>query len=308
MTSKRMSLSREHCAGAWRVFSLVWVRFVLPCMLSLGAFSKATALGNGTWRVFNAGPAFKSFWWILITIEFLFAIALSGGIRGRWIQLSGACLFGSFVCYLVYTIVHGSDTCGCFGTVGVRPIAMLTVDCVSIPAIWSATRLRVSIDRARPVMRIAAFRMMATIIIGLICARAVERYDYGPAASTLDLTHAYVSVDPVTWIGKPLPVSREIDIGSALNKGEWQVVFYHHDCDHCRRFIASLANDSHRINRHSRLALVEVPPYGSGTEITSMGIPIPLHGHLDSRWTWFIRTPVVVRLVEGRVMSTNIEY
>ena len=51
-------------------------------------------------------------------------------------------------------------------------------------------------------------------------------------------TSSYEVLEPETWVGEKLPILEYIDIGKSLKKGNWVVLFYHHDCPDCARAIA----------------------------------------------------------------------
>jgi thiol-disulfide isomerase/thioredoxin len=105
------------------------------------------------------------------------------------------------------------------------------------------------------------------------------------------------------WVGKRLPILEHIDIGKQLGQGNWLVVLYHHDCPDCRIAIPTYEEMARRFRangRSLRIALIEIPPYGSrrlGEESACV------YGRLSSCKQWFTMTPVGVLTVRGRVES-----
>ena len=122
-----------------------------------------------------------------------------------------------------------------------------------------------------------------------------------------------VILDPHRWLGLRLPVLNHIvaqtggaSLGKRISSGNWVVMFYHADCDECRRTIPvyeQLAQRETISGRSPRVVFVRVP---SGSGISTQGLfhsSRPLHATLDATRQWFAQTPIVVRLHNGAVRA-----
>jgi hypothetical protein len=111
-------------------------------------------------------------------------------------------------------------------------------------------------------------------------------------------------IDPSTWVGKANPLAEYIDVGPTVNRDRWVVVLYRWDCDHCRRALPRYEALAARREGRPELpsvALVEVPPYGPSR--VSAGRDL-VRGRLSADREWFATTPVMIELVDGKVVST----
>jgi hypothetical protein len=117
------------------------------------------------------------------------------------------------------------------------------------------------------------------------------------------VTSSYEVLEPETWIGKKLPILDYIDIGKSLKKGNWVVLFYHHDCPDCARAIAQYQQTARDLAGNEdflRMAFIEVPPYGQAP--VSKNSPCFL-GRLAETKEWFVTTPAVILMAQGKVKS-----
>jgi len=118
------------------------------------------------------------------------------------------------------------------------------------------------------------------------------------------VTSTYEILEPKTWIGKELPILEYIDIGEHLRSGNWLVLFYHHDCPDCRRAIPQCEQMARGLRGNKdvlRIAVIEVPPCGPGALSAAS---LCVRGHLAKIKEWFVATPVMVLLAEGKIVST----
>lgn len=114
--------------------------------------------------------------------------------------------------------------------------------------------------------------------------------------------------EPDKWVGKPFPLAEHIDVGEELTRGRWTVVLYRLDCADCPAAIAEhegrarpRANDPDA----PRIALVEVdPPRRGGRHLVGPGSPCLL-GRLSPDREWFVTTPAILTLHDGRVVKAH---
>ena len=111
-----------------------------------------------------------------------------------------------------------------------------------------------------------------------------------------------VLLDPENWRGKRFPLLDYVDIGERFKEGKWLVMLYHHDCPKCQEAIHDF-QEYCGAGGNSRVALIEMPPYGNSTAILGLEQMKVLHGHLDTTHEWFARAPVFVTLGDGQVLE-----
>ena len=117
------------------------------------------------------------------------------------------------------------------------------------------------------------------------------------------ITASYEVLEPEAWKDQNLPILDNIDIADSLRQGNWLVLLYHHDCPDCAQAIPEyyrIATDLKGNEDFLRLALVEIPPYG--TKETDNHSPCMM-GHIDNSKEWFVTTPTVALLSQGVVKN-----
>lgn len=149
------------------------------------------------------------------------------------------------------------------------------------------------------------------LLVGLPAAGTLGSYEVATINASGDIfgDSELVVLEPETWIGKRFPLLKYIDIGDQLAEGDWIVVLYRHDCPQCRRVLSEhsrMADTSLGRLATSRIALVQVPPYGRpGCSATSCKA-IHMTARLDASKAWFVKTPVAIFL-EGGLVKKPVE-
>jgi len=206
-------------------------------------------------------------------------------------------------CFIVFSLVtlykalSGADSCGCFGSVHVNPwITLLVID---LPAVVALAIFRPrSVTTGQPLSTLAPGRLKRSLdmirisLVAILLAATTAVLALNEPQKT---TFTYEVLEPETWIGKRLPILGHISIGKQLEKGNWLVLFYHHDCPDCQEAIQQY---EHRKRNRLKIAFIEVPPYGQN--IVDMS-PDATIGKLSDQKEWFIATPTVVLLEDCRV-------
>jgi len=114
-------------------------------------------------------------------------------------------------------------------------------------------------------------------------------------------TSAYEVLEPETWVGKELPILEYIDIADSLRTGNWLILLYHYDCPDCTEAIPKyeqMARDLAGNEDFLRIALIEMPPHGP--RLAAPDSPCTL-GRLANTKEWFVTTPTVALLADGKV-------
>ncbi len=273
----------------------------------------------------------RDFWswrpFLIFEVEFELALGLwlLSGLFQRLAWLAALLCFGLFCSVTLYKGLTGAASCGCFGRVHVNPwVTLLAVDLPAVAALGlsrprpafapllscvrgrhflrtgrEASLRHVLTEYTRPLpswRRLAATAAVGMAVLGLTTPILVL---HEPPTITL----RYEVLEPETWVGQELPILPHIDIAERLGKGQWLAVLYHHDCPDCAAAIPlyeQMARDLAGNEDFLRVALIEVPPYGAGP--VSGDSPCAL-GRLDESKEWFVTTPAVALLADGRVTS-----
>jgi hypothetical protein len=191
----------------------------------------------------------------------------------------------------------------------VNPWYTLAFDGVAVAGLIGSLRLPGGVlvsRRAAP--RRNAVAALVLLLAGTVSMGAMIRY--APEAMTPEGEIAgdgsLVYLDPMTWVGKAFPLVRRIDLGDRLAKDEWIVVLYRHDCPRCHwaipeyeRLARLLADEP----GSPRVALIEVPPFGSPDDPLVSSDSACILGRLDESNEWFVEVPARVRVKDGTVMT-----
>jgi hypothetical protein len=108
-------------------------------------------------------------------------------------------------------------------------------------------------------------------------------------------------------IGSRLPLLPEIEPRGVIERGDWLVLFYHHDCPACValldkfREMAKLASTGEKSDVH--LAAVELAPFAQDGDRTSASTEM-LNSKLDDSPHWFVPAPQIVKLHDGIIEGT----
>ena len=120
-------------------------------------------------------------------------------------------------------------------------------------------------------------------------------------------TDKYEVVNTKQWVNQNLwPMLEYIDIKQQLQTGLWVVLLYHYDCPDCAKAIPkydqmykSLKGNENAIN----FAFIEIPPYGRADQQLVSPDSEVVCGKLSDAKKWFLQTPVVVVLHNGKTLK-----
>ncbi len=107
------------------------------------------------------------------------------------------------------------------------------------------------------------------------------------------------SFDPVEWIETPLPFLDEIEADADLAVGDWNVLFYAPDCGACEVAITELQSHA------ARTALISVALQSTRSDLPVTGKSDWSHGRMRDNSGWFLSTPLLLRLKDGRVSLSD---
>ena len=263
--------------------------------------------------------SYRPFLILTVELELALSIWLLSGLFKKAAWLAALVCFSFFSIITLYKAVTGAASCGCFGSVEVNP--WITLFAIDLPAL-----LTLSIFRPKPVLpprilirirlrhrpvkalirqlikplpsapRFAMTACLALVILG--ATTPILALNEPPR-----ITSSYEVLEPETWIGKELPILKNIDIAETLKKGTWLILLYHYDCPDCGWAIPMYEQMARELAGNEdflRIALIAVPPYGRGP--VSMNCSCTL-GKLDESKEWFVTTPATALLRDGQVTS-----
>jgi thiol-disulfide isomerase/thioredoxin len=247
-------------------------------------------------------------YFMIFQVEFELALGiwLVSGLFKRAAWLAAAACFSLFCCVTLYKGLTGAESCGCFGKVHVNP--WITLFAIDLPAVLGLFLFRQKIEAQKALNpahwlqpRPTWIQLCVVLLIG-ISTIAISSPVLLLSEPKL-VTSQYEVLEPETWVGKELPIINHIDIGEQLKTGNWLIMLYHHDCPDCIATIPKIEQMAREIQGNEdllRIALIEIPPYCPNNKDEGCSC---IHGHLTNAKEWFIITPTVALLTNGKVKS-----
>jgi hypothetical protein len=289
-------------------------RFHRLIPLSIGALLFVAAILK--YHELATGPVAEStLWtsrWFLVGLsdfEVVLGVWLLAGFWPKAARGVAIACFAIFAQVALYKALAGDSSCGCFGKVPLNPWYTLLLDLAAIVMLvaWRPVATPLSDFAAslparnsvRPTPRFVVIGLLFVALGGTTFAVGNLKPANFAADGTLDESDGVVLLDPMTWVGKPAPLLKYIDIGHELATGTWLIVLYHHDCPKCQEALPryeSMARNSGGM----RVALIAVPPYGDG-DLAAPDSRCRL-GFLQPVKRWFVTTPAEIIVHDGIVM------
>ncbi len=297
-----------------------FVRLGLGCLLLVTAGLKAHQLAT---EPILGTSIFDSRWLLMAVVEceIFFGLWLLVGLLPRVTWAAAVTCFASFTCVSLYKALSGAVSCGCFGRVEVNPwiTASLDLAIVVTLAIWrpKGQTSRQSFDFLRLVKPTSGV-LAVWLLLAAPAAWAMGTYTDTTLsdAGTIVGDGKLIVLEPEKWIGKRFPLLNYIEAegrktgGSAgldslhekLTKGDCLVLFYHRDCQKCQETIEELPSIL-KESRTAHVALIEMPPYGTGGRLHPPRGISHYQGNLTDAKEWFCQTPLCLKLHDGRTVQ-----
>lgn len=215
-------------------------------------------------------------------------------------------LFAVFAAYSASSILLGSDSCSCFGSVDLNPIWSLGLDVIVLAILLAQRDAILHQDPNR-----AAKKSLQTLVV----------VGYATIA-TISLTNAFelkwrpstilqgvsgtsdgrvVILDPQKWAGNPFPIRDALNPAINLEAGHWTVLLYHHDCPKCQDALPRYERLAELITKRDDVAenvlFIEAPPFGAPPPLTNSYVYTRL---ADDR-AWLVETPLEIQVSDGIV-------
>lgn len=217
-----------------------------------------------------------------------------------------------FAAFSLAKALNGEESCGCFGRVQVSPVATLILDLgllVAVARCQPTSQVREGESSETPARGLSHFSLQRVLpaILALVIA-IPSALVLSPGTRVVDVTGIaaegeLVVLRPQEWLGQVFPLVPYIDTGDVFSEGNWELLLYHNNCPDCQKALARMVQQSViGVAEQSRQAAIEVPPYGTaGSVVNDRGRV--LHRKLSDKYDWFVETPLLLSLADGRVVS-----
>jgi hypothetical protein len=271
-------------------------------------------------------------WLLMAAVEFelFFGLWLLANILPRPTWAAAIVCFGAFAGISLYKALSGYATCGCFGAVKVGP---WYTTCLDVAIVVSLLYWRPSIafplpsgegkgegGIPPPPFRLPPFVtvLLLFLLLGLPAAYAMGSYTDTTLSDAGQIIGdgKIVVLEPEKWIGKRFPLlpfiedssrsvkSGQLPLRERLVEGEWLVVLYRDGCPRCRKILdhyrRNVEQSMHERKQSIPMVVVEIPPVAQ--VVTPDWCDT---GMLDTRYHWFLTTPVALHLHGGVVELGN---
>ncbi len=260
------------------------------------------------WQLLTEPMANSDIWtnraFLIVTVQFEIALGiwLLSGLFKKAAWLAVISCFSLFSFITLYKGLTGAASCGCFGSIHVNP--WITLACIDLPAVAALAIFRPkNLDFRRPLAfftpRPGVIRFAAVLLLGLnaACVSTVILVLNEPAL----VTSRYEVLEPTEWPGKQLPILDHIDIKDKLSEDNWLILLYHHDCYDCVEVIAKVEHMYRELDDNDdclQLAIVAVRLFDTAPLKTNC-----CPGQLAETKEWFVTTPAIALLENGKVQS-----
>jgi thiol-disulfide isomerase/thioredoxin len=241
------------------------------------------------------------FFLIQIPLELGLGIWLVCGLFRKAGWLLGLIAFGGFIGITLFKGITGEASCGCFGVVKVNPWITLIV--VDIPIFLLLAIFRPKGEKLFPPPWPKAAHFFAIAIPTFILLPAIE---YVLITNKPQMkAEKYEVIDIKQWQNRQRwSLLDYIDMKEQLQNGEWVVLMYHNDCPDCREAIPVYEKMYKDLTGNNiNMAFIEMPPYEDGKQQLVKPDSIVTRGRLSEAKKWYVQTPVVVVLRDGKVLK-----
>jgi hypothetical protein len=232
----------------------------------------------------------------------------------RW---TGIVMLAAFIPVLIGDLALGASSCGCFGSVEISPWITLVMDVTFFLGLLLLGRGVPSLELTAnlPTGRVVAVGLWGLASVAL--AFGLRSPVQPPSAVAVDVSDApkmttlpadgYYLPDYQAWEGR---LFSDLDIAGWVRglpddiaSGSQYVIFYRKDCEHCHELMELYFSGQLPLPTTA----VAVPErVGFPTENLQ---PFPClecrTAELPAGVDWFLQTPVLVRLVDGRVACVS---
>lgn len=248
----------------------------------------------------------------LVGVELVFGLWWASGLSLQFARWPTLFLFVAFSAIAVHKGIRGDASCGCFGTAELNPWIVASID---IGIVIALSRIQFDAVREMAKTRIAQLARCGLLPAVFIAIGSYWMWKNAPNSFFLGRRELSETADnsllsPQSWNGTPLPILPFIDINETLGSGHWAIALYRKNCGHCQEVIPHLRRLESALAARPigpQLALVEVPSGGKSIAGASDPDWAGIYGRLDGQRQWFIKTPAVILVNNGRVVRSFLE-
>lgn len=250
-------------------------------------------LSEGFWESWE-------FFLIQIPLELGLGIWLVSGLFRKAGWLLALIAFAGFIGVTLFKGLTGVESCGCFGTVTVNP--WITLFVMDVPLFVLLAVFRPKGLKLFPPPWPKAVHFFAIAIPTFILLPAVEYVlitNKPPMVSD-----KYEVLEVKQWANQDVwPLLQYTDIKDRLQTGEWVVLMYHYDCPDCRAAIPKYEKFYNDLKGNNiDMVFLEIPPYGDENQQLVPSDSEVNRGRVSEAKKWFVQTPVVIVIDNGRVL------
>ena len=225
----------------------------------------------------------------------------------------GIVMLASFMPILISDLALGASSCGCFGAVAMSPWITLVTDVTFFLGLLLLGRRepRLALTSNLPTWRVvvAGMWVVASVAIafGLRApAPSAAAMGAGPSDAQIEIAlpaDGYYLPDYQSWQGisfLDLDITSWVEgLADDIASGSQYVIFYRKDCEHCQQLMDFYFSGS----LTAPTTAIAVPERGGfPTEnLQPFSCPECRLAELPAGVDWFLQTPVLVRLFDGRV-------
>ncbi len=304
-------------SGPLGTLAVVLARVVVPLWLFIGAVLKLDSLSA------SHLPATIIKWAGGLGLDLMFVLRFSIAVElivvgvmvlvpplARW---TGIVILASFMPVLIGDLVLGASSCGCFGAVSISPWVTLVMDVTFFLGlvVWGRSEPRLALTARLPTWRVvvAGLWILASVALSF-GLRAPAPSAAGAAGDPAEAQIAaplpvdgYYLPDYEAWLGQPFLdldlVAWVEGLPDDIASGSQYVIFYRMDCEHCHELMELYFSGSLAVPTTA----IAVPEKGGfPTENVQPFACLECRvAELPAGVDWFLQTPVLVRLFDGRV-------
>ncbi len=237
----------------------------------------------------------------IATFEAILGSWLISGLARKKAARAGATFYLLLACVSGIYVALELESCGCFGSIPLRPEWIFSLDIVAFGSLFAVQRLTEH-DKA-PVNGGAWAVAVARVLIVSVACIAVSFHLDGALRAGM----GGIASDPQQWEGHRLPLLSDTALEPTISQGDWFVVLYRPNCGHCRQLLAMFRREAqssqHRPLRSLRLAFLNIASTDSNVaepELFSTSESI-VSGRVSGAHDYWMETPTVVRIDDGVV-------